>query len=314
VARFWPASASAGASNAVQTVEADDAAIGFLAEALAHIKADRIEDAYQATVSAESAARTAAAQNRAASLRLLLAISLSEGHQMMGEALVAGREKAAEKDKLRYAELAVGQSMLSFKWLKAAAGALDTLSSRKLPEIQFSKVELSNSLGERMLGGIKASEKVKSGGVVPSAAEIEQAVTMLSSQSFRFYVAKAFQADANKVVLMTKDLWNGQLQWSPALAMALSHQVIKMADKGIQMSLAIESRPPEARFDPGRSFGLGEELNLVFCRSLLESFRPDVAATRTKTKAGEDAVTLGAVVDDVDRRLLSIAQKKSEKS
>lgn len=312
--RFWPERSAITATQASLVEQPDDLAVGFLSEALAHVKGDRIEDAYHAAVSAEKAARTDLVRNRAATLRMLLAISLSEGHQMLAEALVGGGNNAGAADKLRYSELAVGMNMRSLKWAKTSMEALDTLSSRKLPEVRFSRVELSNSLSERMTAGLEAHERIKGGKSVPSTADLDSALLMLASQAFRFNLSKAFEARASRVDVMSKDVWTGQVQWSADLAIAMGEHIITMSSKGAQMVRSIEAAPPDARFSVGRSFGLGEELTLAFCHSLLESLRRFAVAIQSTQPSLRDSVDLNALLQHVDKQLSTTAGRPRETS
>lgn len=286
----------------------DSDAIDLVSEALVHIKANRISDAHQSIVSAGEVAKTRAVKDRIAALRLVLAISLSEAHQMMGEALAKGRDGAAERDKTRYAELAIQQSMQSFKWARKTAEAMDILSVRALPQVQFSKIELSNPLSGPSQEGMRVNRKIEAGNGVPSDRDVDAVLTMLSAQAFRFYVSKALHAEGGRVEVMTRDLWSGRLSWSADLIVAIHGHLTKMADKGAKMAAATLAQPPPNRFSVGRSFGLGQELDFAFCRSILESLRRFLERVQSNATAGSDRAQLTALLQDVDRRQLQIAQ------
>lgn len=286
----------------------DAAAIELLAEALTHAKADRIADAYHASVSAATAARTPAVRERAATLRLLLAISLSEGHQMLGETLAKGSGSAPESHRQRYNGLAVRQSMLAFKWSKKTAESLDALSPDPLQRVHFPRIELSNPLAPAAEGALKLHGAIGSGAWVPADADIERVSAMLTAQTLRFYVATALRAGGGeRVEAMTRDLWSGTVTWSPAVIASFHRHLTTMADKGLRMAAAMQARPVENRFSVGESFGLDEELDAAFCRSVLESLRRFVDRARIEAASPRDATELGVLLQDVDRRLASIS-------
>jgi hypothetical protein len=301
----WALPNIGGAEN---SIESDAVALNLLAEALVAVRQDRFSDAYQASIEAEKSARTVIGRDRSVTLRLLLAAALSEGHQMTGETLAEGQRKAKEPDQARYAALAIAQQMQAFKWANEESGAMGILASRKLPEVRFPTIELSNPVTDVMTRGIKAREQLASGAGVPSDHDVDLASTVLVAQILRFYVAQTLLPEADQVEAISRNEWSGLVHWSPGLTDPPYQHLVKLADKGALLTRAMESRPPEARFSVGQRFGLERDIDLSFCRSLLEGLRQFLAQAQARAATAEEAAHLATIEQDVDRRLSKLVQ------
>ncbi|HEX4964951.1 MAG TPA: TIR domain-containing protein [Thermoanaerobaculia bacterium] len=285
------------------SIGSDAVALNLLAEALVAVRQDRFSDAYQTSIEAEKSARTLLGRDRAVTLRLLLAAALSEGHQMAGETLAEGKHKAQATDQTRYAELAIGQQMQAFKWAKEESGAMGVLASRNLPEVRFPTIELSNPMTDVMTRGIKVREHLASGAGAPSDQDVDLASKVLVAQVLRFYVARTLQPEAGQAEALYRNEWSGLVHWSPGLTDAPYQHLVKLADKGTLMVRTVDTQPPESRFNVGQSFGLGQDLDLAFCRSLLEGLRQFLTQAQTRAATAAEAAHLAAIGQDVDRRL-----------
>ncbi|HEX3555153.1 MAG TPA: TIR domain-containing protein [Thermoanaerobaculia bacterium] len=295
-----------GGSEAL--VESDAEALSLLAEAGVAVQQDRFPDAYQTSIEAEKSALTPLGRDRAVTLRLLLAAALSEGHQMVGEALAAGKGHAKEADQARYAELAVRQQMQAFKWAKEESGAMGVLASRKLPEVRFPKIELSAPLTDGVTRGIKVREQLAGGTGAPSDQDVDLASKVLVAQALRFYVARTLMPEADQVEAIARNEWSGLVHWSPGLIDPPYQHLMKLAGKGALMVRTVESQPAEARFNVGQSLGLGQDLDLGFCRSLLEGFHQFLRQAEARPATAMEASHLAALVQNVDHQLQEIGQ------
>jgi hypothetical protein len=279
-----------------------------LQESLIEIKNKNYADAYGKLSRVVTPKKDSKTGQEAAFIKVVLALSYVYTQLQMAELLRAGYDKASKGDKGKFMEWSANHMANGFTWADKLASSVEQITSSGVPEVSFDKVDLAYPLGSDSREGLRLIDSIKDGQPL-SDYQLGLSENVLVSQTFRYYMAKSFQPDAQQKDIVSRDIWQGKIQWSPGISSAIYEAISKVANKGIEYCSKTEGTASDKKLFLPDDNESQKEVNVYYFRNMLQILERFFDAIVERSVDVVDKSRATNIIQSIQQQLTSINKK-----